>query len=241
MRKITGALSILLILGFMIFSLKYKNEQNLPIYITAVVYILIAFSYLYFEKNGMGTKEIAVIATLSAFTAASRVPFEALPNIKPVTFLVALSGLVFGSYEGFLVGSTAAFLSNIFFGQGPWTPWQMFSWGVVGAISGLIGRKGKISCELFAVICFFYGFLYDWLMNIWHVLGFIRPLNIYTIALAYLSGITFDILHAFGNFVFCIIFYESFYKVLMRFKKRMEVTYVTINENDSNNKGEMIR
>lgn len=225
MKKILAAVSLLLLIGFMVYSVKYRSTGNLAIYVTAIVYIIIAFSYLYFEKNDMGTKEIAIIATLSAFAAASRVPFEALPNIKPITFLIALSGLVFGSYEGFLVGSCAAFLSNIFFGQGPWTPWQMFAWGVVGAISGFIGKKKKFSSEAFAVICFFYGFLFDWIMNIWHVLGYVSPLNVNTIMLAYLSGIIFDILHAAGNFVFCLVFYDSFYKVLMRFKNRLKVSY----------------
>ncbi len=175
----------------------------------------------------LGTKEIAVIATLSAFTALSRIAFAPIPNVKPVTFLVALSGFVFGPYEGFLIGSTSAFLSNIFFGQGPWTPWQMFSWGLVGIISGIWGRKGKrVRALKFSIICFIYGFMFDWIMNFWYVLGFVKPITIQSVIMAYLSGLTFDILHGGGSFIFSIIFYDSFIDVLLRYKRRLDITYI---------------
>lgn len=227
MKKIISYLTVFLLLSLLIWSFIMQKNENLSLILTLAVFLSLILSYFYFEKSNLGTKEIALIATLSTFAGVSRAAFAAFPNIKPTTFIVAISGLVFGSYEGFLTGSTAGFISNIFLGQGPWTPWQMFSWGIVGAISGLIGkRKSKISAEFFSVICFFYGFLFDWIMNLWHVLGFIKPLNIKTIALAYLSGLTFDVLHAASSFVFCIIFYDSFIKVLKRFKRRIEITYI---------------
>ena len=92
-------------------------------------------------------------------------------------------------------------------------------------ILAALGEK-KISAEVFSCLCFVYGFLFDWIMNLWHVLGFIKPLNIKTIAAAYLSGLTFDIMHAASSFIFCIIFYDSFLKVLKRFKRRLEVSYI---------------
>lgn len=207
--------------------------DNAALVITVCVFLIIFAGYFYFEKSSLGTKEIAVLATLSAFAAISRLPFAAIPNVQPTTFIVAISGYVFGPYAGFLVGSTTAFVSNIFLGQGPWTPWQMFAWGLVGAVSGLIGKKkGGISVLAFSLICFLYGFMFDWIMNLWHVLGFIKPLNIKTIMLAYLTGLTFDIMHACGNFVFSMIFFEKFQKVLLRSKKRLQVTYIEHNKNN---------
>lgn len=200
---------------------------NSALIMTSGVFIIIFVGYFYFEKSSFGAKEIAVIATLSAFAAISRLPFAAIPNVQPTTFIVAISGLVFGPYSGFLVGSTTAFVSNIFLGQGPWTPWQMFSWGLVGAVSGLIGKKkGGISVLGFSLVCFLFGFMFDWIMNLWHVLGFVRPLNLQTVALAYLTGLTVDIMHACGNFVFSMVFFEKFQKVLLRSKKRLQVTYI---------------
>lgn len=226
MRRIGLILSFTAAAALLILTFAVGNSASLPAVITAAVFAVLLFSYFYFEKNGMGVKEIALIATLSAFSAAARVLFAPLPNIKPTTFLVALSGYVFGPYEGFLIGGTGAFISNIFLGQGAWTPWQMLSWGIVGLISGVLGRgKGKMPALTFSTICFLYGFLFDWIMNLWHVLGFIRPITAKSIALAYAAGFTFDIMHACGNFVFSIVFYNGFYKVLTRFKKRMEITY----------------
>lgn len=209
--------------------------DNAAIFITMLVFLVIIAGYLYFEKSSLGTKEIAIIATLSAFAAICRLPFAAIPNVQPTTFIVALSGYVFGPYAGFLVGSTTAFVSNIFLGQGPWTPWQMFAWGLVGALSGFIGRRrpGGISVIAFSMVCFLYGFMFDWIMNLWHVLGFIKPLTLKAVMLAYLTGLTVDIMHACGNFVFSMIFFEKFHKVLLRSKRRLQVTYI-----ESNSKGE---
>ena len=202
--------------------------DNAALFITILVLLVIFAGYFYFEKSNLGTKEIAIIATLSAFAAISRLPFAAIPNVQPTTFIVALSGYVFGPYAGFLAGSTTAFVSNIFLGQGPWTPWQMFAWGLVGAISGFIGRRkpGGISVIAFSMICFLYGFMFDWIMNLWHVLGFIKPLTLKAVMLAYLTGLTVDIMHACGNFVFSMIFFEKFHKVLLRSKRRLQVTYI---------------
>ena len=206
-------------------------NDNYALIISCSVFAVICLSFYYFEKSNMGTKEIALIATLSAFAAICRIPFVVVPNIQPTTFIVSISGYIFGPFAGFLVGSTAAFTSNIFLGQGPWTPWQMFSWGLVGTISGVIGRKYKnISVVKYSLICFSFGFMFDWIMNLWHVLGFIKPLNINTIILAYLTGLTFDIMHACGNFVFSMIFYEKFRNILLRFNHKLHITYV-------NNKG----
>ena len=227
MKKASIYITVLLMIILIVLTLIKKDTENLSLVFTLAVFLSLFLSYLYFEKSNLGTKEIALIATLSTFAAVSRAAFAALPNIKPTTFIVAISGYVFGPYEGFLIGSTAGFISNIFLGQGPWTPWQMFSWGLIGAISGVIGKRNKrISSETFSVICFIYGLLFNWIMNLWHVLGFIKPISLKTITLAYLSGLTFDIMHAASSFIFCIIFYESFLKVLKRFKRRLEITYV---------------
>ncbi|GAA0770423.1 ECF transporter S component [Clostridium subterminale] len=227
MKKISLIITSLIILVLMILTLQKDIQNSFALLSTLGVLGILFLSYFYFEKSMLGTKEIAVIATLSAFTALSRIAFAPIPNVKPVTFLVALSGFVFGPYEGFLIGSTSAFLSNIFFGQGPWTPWQMFSWGLVGIISGIWGRKGKrVSAIKFSIICFIYGFMFDWIMNFWYVLGFVKPITIQSVIMAYLSGLTFDILHGGGSFIFSIIFYDSFIDVLLRYKRRLDITYI---------------
>lgn len=228
MRKTwTLIVTTIVIFVLMVFSLNRSLQDSFMIVCSIGVFIIILLSYFYLEKSSLGTKEIAIIATLSAFTAMSRIVFVAIPNVKPVTFLVALSGFVFGPYEGFLVGSTSAFLSNIFFGQGPWTPWQMFSWGVIGGVAGYWGKKNsKVSVMKFSIVCFLFGFMFDWIMNIWNIIGFVKPITLNSIILTYLTSLTFDIMHGASSFIFSIIFYESFLAVLQRFKRKLQITYI---------------
>ena len=75
---------------------------------------------------------IALVATLAAFAALGRIAFAAVPNVKPTTDIVLISGYALGGGPGFAVGALAGLTSNFFFGQGPWTPWQMAAWGATG-------------------------------------------------------------------------------------------------------------
>ena len=94
--------------------------------------------YIRFERKAFVSREIVLVAVLAAIAAVSRVPFSLLPSVQPTSFVIIVSAIVFGSETGFMIGATAAIVSNIFLGQGPWTPWQMFSWGMIGFIAGLL-------------------------------------------------------------------------------------------------------
>ena len=83
---------------------------------------------------------LALVATLAALAALGRVAFAPLPNVKPTTDIVLLTGYALGGAPGFVVGAVAALASNVFFGQGPWTPWQMAGWGIAGLIGAGLAR-----------------------------------------------------------------------------------------------------
>ncbi len=102
-----------------------------------LVVIMLPF-YIRFERKAFVSREIVLVAVLAAIAAVSRVPFSILPSVQPTSFVIIVSAIVFGSETGFMIGATAAIVSNIFLGQGPWTPWQMFSWGMIGFIAGLL-------------------------------------------------------------------------------------------------------
>ena len=116
---------------------------------------------------------MVLIAVMIALSVIGRFLFAALPGFKPVTAIVILTGIYFGSEAGFLTGSFTAILSNIYFGQGPWTPFQMFVWGIIGFIAGLpylreLFKKSRIALTMLGIIC---GVLYSMLMDIWTVLS----------------------------------------------------------------------
>lgn len=175
-----------------------------------------------FEKRRLNSKEITLIATMASLAAISRVPFAAIMSLQPTTFLVMITGYVFGPHTGFMVGAAAALVSNFFLGQGPWTPWQMFCWGMCGVAAALLsGRLKGFQLIPFVVLGGVCGYLFGWIMNIWHWVGFIYPLTWNTFLATYAASFPFDTLHALGNIAFSLFFGKSFYHILLRFKKKV--------------------
>ena len=98
-----------------------------------------------------------VISVLAAIGVAGRAAFFMVPSFKPVAAIVILTGISFGGEAGFLVGCLIMMLSNMFMGQGPWTPWQMFAFGMIGFLAGILYQKGILKARK-ADLCIF-GFL----------------------------------------------------------------------------------
>ena len=114
-------------------------------YLTAtaiVVEIMLPF-FAAFESRRPQARELVILAVMAALAAVSRVAFVFLPYFKPLTGIVMLTAVAFGPQAGFLTGAMAIFASNFFFSQGPWTPWQMFAYGIAGFLAGAVfhGRQ----------------------------------------------------------------------------------------------------
>ena len=95
-----------------------------------------------FEASRPALRQLMPTAVLAAVAAAGRVLFSPLPDVKPVSAIAIVAGATLGRRSGFVVGALAALLSNVFFGQGPWTPWQMYAWGLVGYVGGVLAERG---------------------------------------------------------------------------------------------------
>ncbi len=74
----------------------------------------------------------------AAAAAAGRVLFSALPGVQPVTVVAVVAGVALGLRAGVATGAIAAFASNLFLGQGIWTPQQMLGWAACGAAGALL-------------------------------------------------------------------------------------------------------
>ena len=105
----------------------------------AVLGLALAGGFGWYERAHPSSKVLALVATLAALAALGRVAFAPLPNVKPTTDIVLLSGFALGGAPGFAVGAIAALGSNLVFGQVPWTPWQMGAWGLVGIVGAALG------------------------------------------------------------------------------------------------------
>ncbi|MDD4239686.1 MAG: ECF transporter S component [Desulfotomaculaceae bacterium] len=208
-------------------------KQNWGMLSAAILLVAILFLYWGFEISPASTREIAIIAVLGAIAALGRVSLAALPNIQPVTFLVLVSGYVFGARTGFMVGSTAALASNFFLGQGPWTPWQMFAWGLAGSSAAyfraIIPDVWKWPMVIFQ---FTWGYFFGCIMNIWTWTAFITPLSWQSFLATYAASLWFDTLHAVGNVLFYLFLGSGVIKVLQRVKRKLEVSYLPVQNYD---------
>ncbi|WP_310550993.1 ECF transporter S component [Paenibacillus glufosinatiresistens] len=173
-----------------------------------------------FELRRVEAREIVLLAVLAAMAAMGRVAFAPLPSVQPTSFVIIVTALVFGGESGFLVGAVAALVSNLFLGQGPWTPWQMFAWGLMGASAGwlrhpLLLLRSRILLCLFGAV---WGFLFGWIMNIWTLLTIPDALNWATVLLKYSASVPFDLAHAAANTVLLALFARPWVRILTRFK-----------------------
>lgn len=89
--------------------------------------------------------ELTIIAVMCAIGVVSRVSFFILPQIKPLAAVVIITGISLGAESGFITGAVSAFVSNFYFGQGSWTPFQMFALGMVGFFAGIVFRKVPVN------------------------------------------------------------------------------------------------
>ena len=120
-----------------------KQFINQHYYLISVILILLAIVVFFFsyEKKKPQARELVTLSVMSAIAVAARAAFAMIPFFKPMMGIVMITGMAFGSGAGFLTGVISGFVSNFIFGQGAWTPWQMFAYGVGGAIAGWLHKK----------------------------------------------------------------------------------------------------
>ena len=174
-----------------------------------------------FECSRPPLRQIMPTVVLAAVAAAGRILFAPIPDFKPVSALCIIAGSVFGRKSGFMVGALAALVSNFFFGQGPWTPWQMYSWGLVGYLAAVLAEHGALSKTPALLV---YGFasamLYGLLLNGWYVIGFVHPITWQSVLLAYAAGFPLDCVHGVATVVFLSVLYVPLRRKLLRVKRK---------------------
>jgi energy-coupling factor transport system substrate-specific component len=178
------------------------------------------------EARALSAGELSLAATLGTLAALSRVPFAALPSVQPTTFLVICAGLVFGPSTGFMVGSTAALVSNFFLGHGPWTPFQMLAWGLAGASAGWLARlQPNPSRTGLAVFGLAWGYVFGLLMNLWFWAAFLPATGLSGFLAASAASFPFDTAHALSNLGLFLIAGPRVLRHLCRFRNRLRISY----------------
>jgi len=203
--------------------LSLQRGNSLLIGLVLVLLSMIPF-LLRFERRERKARELMLIAVMAAVATVSRIPFAALlPGFTPVTFVVIISGVVFGAEAGWMVGAATALVSNLFLGQGPWTPWQMFAWGMAGYTAGLFAhrsdwRRRRLPLALFGAA---WGFLFGWIMNVTLALDqWVQTHSWEAVVGRYVTSLPFEIIHAAANLFFILAFSPSWIALLERYRRK---------------------
>ena len=194
-------------------------------YFTSMCIIVISiFIFLWsFEKRKPKPREIVTLAVMTALAVVGRLAFFMTPQVKPCAAIIIITGVMLGRQSGFLCGALTAFVSGFFFGQGPWTPWQMIAFGIIGFLSGVLFSKKNIKYAYNKWIISIYGFLatfviYGFILDTATVFMYTDTPKTETFVATYLSGIGFNLIHAASTFVVLFLISNATIKKLERLK-----------------------
>lgn len=218
-----SVLSLLLIPLCIFLGMKFIHER--PYYYISIAIILLSIIpfIVMFEGRKPQARELVTISVLCTLGVIGKIAFYMIPQFKPTVAIIIISAMALGSQRGFLIGVITAFVSNIFLGQGPWTPWQMFACGLIGFISGFMYKKEALP-KTTVPICIF-GFLitlliYGGIMNPAALIMANDTISMSTLAAYYISGIPYDIIHAASTVIFLIVLAKPMLTKLDRVKKK---------------------
>ena len=224
-RRTWAALALMVIIVPVILYLSvriFHGRRYMVCSLIVVVAAMLPF-FMMFEGRKPKAREIMVISVLAAIGVAGRAAFFMLPSFKPIAAIVVLTGVSFGGEAGFLVGCMIMMISNIFMGHGPWTPWQMFSFGIIGFFAGILYKKGILKARK-ADLCI-YGFLsvvliYGGIMNPASILMAYGHITKESLLAFYISGLPVDLVHAASTVVFLCIMSRPLLTKLERIKAK---------------------
>ena len=193
----------------------YVFEDKMYAYISLVITILSIVLFISgFEQRKIGTRRMVLVVVLTVLSVIGRF----FPIIKPVTAITIIAGIYLGGEAGFLVGAISAVISNFFWGQGPWTPFQMFAWGLIGLIAGLAAkplRKNRLLLLIYGALS---GALFSFIMDIWTVLWYNNGFDVSLYLTAISTAVPMTLVYAASNVIFLLFLAGPIGKKLERIK-----------------------
>ena len=226
-RTVVAAVLVLLMIPLTLYIGVFYLDNKKYYFISLLVLLecMLPF-FLIFEGRKPQARELVIIAVLCAIGIAGRAALFMLPQFKPVMAVTIIAGVAFGGETGFLVGAMTMLASNVLFGQGPLTPWQMFSMGVIGFLAGILFRKGLLRRNRGA-LCVFGALaailIYGGIMNPASALTWVGELNEKVLLTYYISGLPFDCIQAAATWLFLWFGAEPMLEKLDRVKVKYGV------------------
>lgn len=174
--------------------------------------------FLSFEGKKNSTKKTVILAAMVALSIVGRYVFSLLPHFKPITAIVVITGMYLGAESGFLCGAMSALLSNFIFGQGPWTPFQMFAWGLIGLLAAILSKPLKQSKIFLCVFGAVSGVLYSLLLDVSATMWYDGAFNISRYLALLATSLPITTVYALSNVAFLLILSKPMGEKLRRIK-----------------------
>lgn len=199
-------------------SVLFSEQKHIFVSLVVAFFSLVLF-ITGFERKVTGTRRMVLVAVMTAISVLGRF----IPFFKPITALTVITAMYLGGEAGFLVGSLSALLSNFYFGQGPWTAFQMLAWGLIGYVAGLIAESLKRNRALLLAYGVLSGIAFSLIMDVWTVLWYSAGFDMELYIASITAAIPHTILYAVSNFIFLYFLAKPFGDKLERIKVKYGV------------------
>jgi len=191
-----------------------------------LVGVVLGVGWLAYERARPSARMVAVVGTLAAVAALGRDAFVALPDVKPITAMTLVVGYALGPLPGFTVGALGMLASNVLLGQGPYTPWQMAAWGLVGLAGAALGRlsRRRLGRVQLALACCVAAFAAKEVMNVytWTIGASHTPAALLAVAG---TALPFDLTDTIASLLFGFAFGPELARLLARVRARMDISW----------------
>lgn len=198
----------------------FEVEQAAILTMFTAIFASIPF-FLHFERARPKPRDIMPIVVMAALATTGQILFAPIPSFKPIGAIVIVTAIAFGRQSGYMTGAMTAVASNMFFGQGAWTPWQMFGWGLIGYLAGALSEHGFFGSRWTVYVYgFLSGLLYGVILDSWHIIGFVQPLTWQNALAAYGAGLPMNLTLSVATVLFLAPILGPWTKKLERIKRK---------------------
>ena len=196
--------------------LSLLGEESAAAVTAAVAVLACVPFFVSFEHGRNDARRLMLVAVMVALTVIGRLAFMHVQFVKPVAAMCIFAGMYLGPSSGFVTGALTALISNIYFGQGPYTPFQMLAWGIVGFVAGLLSEKLNRSAILLAIYGALAGVVYSLILDLWSAIWYGGTFQLSYFFMSVVTSLPYTAIYAVSNVVFLLLLKRPFGAALKR-------------------------
>ena len=202
---------IVIVVSIGIFVVRGKYHMAISTVVAILSWVLFVCGL---DRKKVGNRRVVIVSVMVALSVIGRM----FPILKPVTVFAMLSGMFLGAEAGFLVGSFSALISDFWFGQGPWTPFQMLAWGLIGFFAGVLATPLKRSRLFLYVYGVLAAVVFSVIRDVWSAIWIAGEFSLSIYVAKLITSVPHTILYAVSNVIFLFFFAKPFSEKLERIR-----------------------